>query len=81
MEAARRLRYRLLAVGDDGRIVRADATLLDGAVTLAHEHGISVYDAAYVATARRTQAQLVSFDVWNLVSRDLARLPADTSVA
>ena len=81
MAAARRLRYRLLAVGNDGGIVRAGATLLDGAVTLAHEHGISVYDAAYVAAARHTQAQLVSCEMWNLVSRDLARLPADTSVA
>ncbi len=81
LDAAQRLRDRLAAVGDDGGIVRADARLLENASMLAHEQGISVYDAAYVAAARRAHAQLVSCDVRDLVSRDLARLPADASTA
>ncbi len=81
LEAAQRLRDRLAAVGDDGGIVRADAQLLETASTLAHEQGLSAYDAAYVAAAGRAHAQLVSCDVRDLVSRDLARLPADTSTA
>ena len=68
LEAAHRLHDRLAAVGDDGGIVRADARLLESASTLAHERGISVYDAAYVAAARRADAQLVSCDVRDLVS-------------
>ena len=79
LEAAERLTDRLAAVGDDGGIVRADAPLLEIASKLAHEQGVSVYDAAYVAAARRAHAQLVSCDVRDLVSRDLARLPANTS--
>lgn len=76
--AARRLRERVVAVADDGGLVRADSSLLSTAATVATEHGISVYDAAYVAAARTSGGQLVSCDVRDLVSRGLACLPRDT---
>lgn len=73
--AARRLRSRVTAVADDAGLVRADAQLLEEAAAIADENGISVYDAAYVAAARAVSGQLVSCDVRDLVSRDLAVLP------
>lgn len=73
--AAIRLRSRVTAVTDDGGLVRADAQLLESAAAIAEEHGISVYDAAYVAAARAIGGQLVSCDVRDLVSRGLASLP------
>jgi predicted nucleic acid-binding protein len=76
--AARRLRSRVAAVGDDGGLVRADAALLESAVGIASENGITVYDAAYVAAARALDGQLVSCNVHDLVSRGLALLPGDT---
>ncbi len=72
-----RLRARVAAVADDGGVVRADAALLSGAVEVAVAHGISVYDAAYVAGADRAGGQLVSCDVRDLVSKGLARTPGD----
>ncbi len=73
--AARRLRSRVTAVADDAGLVRVDAQLLEGAAAIAEEHGISVYDAAYVAAARAVSGRLVSCDVRDLVSRGLAVLP------
>lgn len=73
--AALRLRSRVTAVADDGGLVRADAQLLESAAAIAEEHGISVYDAAYVAAARALGSELVSCDVRDLVSRGLASLP------
>jgi predicted nucleic acid-binding protein len=78
--AARRLRERVAAVADDGGLVRVGRPLVSDAATIAAEHGISVYDAAYVAGARELKVQLVSCDVRDLVSRGLALLPADVSV-
>ena len=78
--AARRLRELIAAVSDDGGLIRADPALLDGAAQLALEHGISVYDAGYVAAARAARARLVSCDVADLVSRQLAVLPAQANV-
>jgi predicted nucleic acid-binding protein len=77
--AARRLRERIAAVADDGGLVRADTALLAAAAALALEHGISVYDAAYLAAARAARARLVSCDVADLVLRDLAVLPSQAS--
>jgi predicted nucleic acid-binding protein len=57
------------------RIVAFDAGLFDGALELAAEHGLSAYDAAYVAAARRNGWQLVSIDVRDLVSKGLAVTP------
>lgn len=75
--AVDRLRERIAAVADDGGLIRVEASLISSAATIAKEHGISVYDAAYVAAARASNAQLVSCDVRDLVSRGLARLPRD----
>lgn len=75
--AADRLRERVVALAEDGGLVRADSALLSSASVIAEEHGISVYDAAYVAAARHSRARLVSCDVRDLVSCGLALLPAD----
>jgi predicted nucleic acid-binding protein len=57
------------------RLVRVDDALLQDAIGIADEHGITVYDAAYVAAARRERCPLVSGDVADLVARDLAIAP------
>jgi predicted nucleic acid-binding protein len=54
---------------------RADVTLLEDGLDLMSEHGLSAYDAAYVAAARRNGWQLVSLDVRDLVSKGLAVTP------
>jgi predicted nucleic acid-binding protein len=79
--AANRLCERVVAVNDDGGLVRADSTLLAHAVAIAEEHGLSVYDAAYVAAADHAGGQLVSCDVRDLVSLGFACLPGETRPA
>ena len=61
----------------DGGVVRADPGLLADAAQVATDHGISVYDAAYVAAAGVVGGRLVSCDERDLVSRGLACLPGD----
>lgn len=75
--AARRLGQRVAAVADDGGLLRVNGALIADAAAVADEHGISVYDAAYVVAARASGADLVSCDRRDLVSRGLARLPGD----
>lgn len=57
------------------RIAPFDEEQFDSALTAAAEHGLSAYDAAYVAAARRHGWQLVSIDVRDLVSKGLAIAP------
>lgn len=57
------------------RLVSVDADLVEAALRLAAEHGLTAYDAAYVAAARRHGMTLVSADVRDLVSRGLAVTP------
>lgn len=57
------------------RMVRLDPSILDRAVEIAAEHGITAYDAAYVAAARRESFTLVSVDLKDLVSKGLAVAP------
>jgi predicted nucleic acid-binding protein len=57
------------------RLVPFDPELFDAALALAAEHGLSAYDAAYVAAARRHGWTLVSIDVRDLVSKGLAVTP------
>lgn len=57
------------------RLVTVDAELLEAALGLAAEHGLSAYGAAYVAAARRHGWKLVSIDVRDLVSKGLAVTP------
>lgn len=63
------------ALADDGGLVRADEALVGEATAIAERHDLSVYDAAYVAGALAAGAQLVSCDLRDLVSRDLALTP------
>lgn len=63
----------LLRSGD--RFARVDPRLVAATVELAAEHGLTAYDAAYVAAARRNGWQLVSLDVRDLVSKGLAVTP------
>jgi len=75
--AGARLIERITAIAGDGGLVRADGALLRSAAEVAARHGITVYDATYVVAAERIGAELVSCDVRDLVSRQLARLPSD----
>src|SRR4051812_15520175 len=66
-EVARRLVQAILATcGDD--LLRVDRGLATELADAVEEHGLSAYDAAYVAAARRNGWQLVSLDVRDLVS-------------
>ena len=52
-----------------------DALLIKSALDIAAEHGLTAYDAAYVAAARRHNWTLVSADIADLVSKGLAVAP------
>lgn len=56
-------------------LVAADIDLMESALELAVEHGLTAYDAAYVAAAQRHGWTLVSADVADLVSKGLAVAP------
>ena len=73
-ERARRVAAVIAARCGD-RLVRADPELLDAAVGIAADSGLTVYDAAYVAAARRHGWTLVSADIADLVSKGLAVAP------
>ncbi len=72
-QARRIARAILRTCGDD--LVRVDETLGEEIAELVPLHGLSAYDAAYVAAARRNGWQLVSLDVRDLVSKGLAVTP------
>lgn len=55
--------------------VRVGPELMDAAVAIALEHGLTAYDAAYVAAARRNGWTLVSADLSDLVSKGVAVAP------
>lgn len=56
-------------------ILAVDSDLIDSALEIAAEHGLTAYDAAYVAAARRHDWTLVSADIADLVSKGLAVAP------
>lgn len=56
-------------------LVRVDPLSLASACRVAHEHKLTAYDAAYVATAQRHGWKLVSLDIRDLVSKGLAVTP------
>jgi predicted nucleic acid-binding protein len=58
-----------------GRLVRVDGVLIEETATVAVEHRLTAYDAAYVAVARRHDWTLVSTDIRDLVSQGLAITP------
>jgi predicted nucleic acid-binding protein len=73
-EVARRLVQGLFR-GSASPPLRTDAALFEDGLDLMGEHGLTAYDAAYVAAARRNGWQLVSLDVRDLVSKGLAVTP------
>ncbi len=62
------------------RLVRADAELIEQAMTIIAEHRLTAYDAAYVAASRRYGLTLVSTDLKDLVNRNLAVTPDDQGI-
>ena len=70
------LRRIVVAIGQDGGLVRVDEELIANAAGVAEEHGLSAYDAGCVSGAAVTDAQLVSCDMRDLVVPGLAITPA-----
>lgn len=66
---------RILAIRCRSRIIPIDAGLVDAVLRVVSEYGLSAYDAAYVAVARRHDWTLVSTDIADLVSKGLAVTP------
>lgn len=64
-------------IGEDGGVLAPTTSRLTRAAELAEQHGISVYDAGYVAAAEESGRGLISCDQRDLVSRELASLPAE----
>jgi predicted nucleic acid-binding protein len=56
-------------------LVAADPALMDLVTSVADEHGLTAYDAAYVAAATSRGWRLVSADIADLVSKGLAVTP------
>ena len=66
---------RLLLKSCRDRVLAVEAELLDSALRIAGEEGLTIYDAAYVAAARHHDMTLVSVDLHDLVSKGLAVTP------
>lgn len=73
-DAARELCRSIVARCGD-RLLCVDPDLIDLATEIAAEYGLTAYDAAYVAAARRRDWTLVSADIADLVSKGLAVAP------
>jgi predicted nucleic acid-binding protein len=58
-----------------GNLLAADLDLMESALDLAEQHGLTAYDAAYVAAAQRHNWTLVTADIADLVSKGLAVAP------
>lgn len=58
-----------------GRMIAVDLELVAQAVQVTRDHGLTAYDAAYVAAARRNGWTLVSTDLKDLVPKGLAVAP------
>jgi predicted nucleic acid-binding protein len=74
-DAARVVELVRVACAD--ALERADEELLRESSSLALEHRLTVYDAAYVVTSRRRGLQLVSADVPDLVRPGFAVRPEE----
>ncbi len=66
---------RLISARCADRLVSIDPELIRRTVEIVAEYGLTAYDAAYVAAARRHDWTLVSTDVADLVSKGLAVAP------
>jgi predicted nucleic acid-binding protein len=75
-DAAARLAKRVWAIAEFGTLLRVDSQLGDEVAQLAGEHGLSAYDAGYVAGARKLGVVLASCDERDLVRPGLAQLPS-----
>jgi predicted nucleic acid-binding protein len=67
----------LVEIASASYLERIDGELADYTIDTAEEHGLTVYDAAYVAVARRHGWTLVSTDIADLVRPGLAITPED----
>lgn len=74
--AATRLRQRIWTIAELGTLIRVDRPLSEDIAQLAHQHGLSSYDAAYLAGSRRLGITMASCDQRDLVSTSLAQLPS-----
>ena len=79
--AAREARGVVSAIAQDGGLVRVDDALAAAAAELASQHGLSAYDAAYVAGAAAAGARLVSCDMRDLVRPGFAIAPGQAVAA
>lgn len=75
-EIATRLIQTLLK-RSEGTLARVDEVLLADAIALATKHGLTAYDAAYVAAAHKHEWTLVSADLKDLVKPGFALAPDD----
>lgn len=66
---------RLISARCAGYLIVIDAELVRRMIEMVAEHGLTAYDAAYVAAARRYGWTLVSTDLADLVSKGLAVAP------
>jgi predicted nucleic acid-binding protein len=66
---------RLVDVSCRERILAVDRGLLELALRVAAEHGLTAYDATSVAAAQRHGWTLISTDIRDLVSKGLAVTP------
>jgi len=66
---------RILRRRCSDRILTLDDYLFEATLEVASEYGLTAYDAAYVAAARRYGWQLISTDIRDLVSAGLAVTP------
>jgi predicted nucleic acid-binding protein len=66
---------RLISARCAGCLIAIDAELIRRTVEIVAEYGLTAYDAAYVAVARRHDWTLVSTDIADLVSKGLAVAP------
>ena len=75
-DAAARLAERIWAIADFGTLVRVDRQLGTVATKISAQHGLSAYDAGYVAGARKLGFVLASCDQRDLVKPGHAQLPS-----
>jgi predicted nucleic acid-binding protein len=73
--AAARYMSQLIGRRCGEELLTVDTALIESALGLAVEHGLSAYDAAHVAAARHRGWTLVSTDIADLVSKGLAVTP------
>lgn len=70
-----RVLSRLIAKRCGDNVISVDPDLVDSALEISADYGLTAYDAAYVAAARRHGWTLVSTDIADLVSKGLAVAP------